>query len=173
MMTVVRVTNNCAVPEKVNLFIFHFSKVSEVPTSSAGIVAPVVSQSMITSLDGNVDMQDTQTAPVAMNKIKINITKNVAVKSTTATTTTTTSSTDDGLLMPIEVITGMGQQSLSGAAMIDDRLPSSSATAATMEPPPPPIQMSFEYKETMRNRVFEVVPKNVNGFETSGLCSIM
>lgn len=124
---------------------------------------------MITSLDGNVDMQDTQTAPVAMNKIKINITKNVAAKSTT---TTTTSSTDDGLLMPIEVITGMGQQSLSGAAMIDDRLPSSSATAATMEPPPP-IHMSFEYKETMRNRVFEVVPKNVNGFETSGLCSIM
>lgn len=113
---------------------------------------------MITSLDGHVELQDSQTAPVATNKIKINITKNVAAKTTVAAA----AATIDGGSMPIEVITGMGQ---SSSAMIDE-LPPAVFTA-------PEPAMSFEYKESMRNHMFDVIPVTESGIETSGLCSIM
>lgn len=63
---------------------FNFAEATaEEPTSPATVPVLQTPQSMITSLDGNVQLQDTQPA-LATNRIKINITKNVAKSSTVA-----------------------------------------------------------------------------------------
>lgn len=69
------------------LFIFNFvvDVIQGTTLQQVAIQPPQQSQSMITSLDGNVQLQDTPV--LGTNKIRINITKNVAKNVTTTEST--------------------------------------------------------------------------------------
>lgn len=108
-------------------------------------VVPILQtpQSMITSLDGNVQLHDTQPA-LATNRIKINITKNVTKLSSAA-----------------ELLDKANEAADAAAA---------AASAAAVEPE---LEITFEYKPSMREIAFKKLPPVRNGVDTSGLCSIM
>lgn len=97
---------------------------------------------MITSLDGNVQLQDAPT-PVGINKIKINITKNVTKN-------------------VIKASDNIGKQS----ELASDK--GANATENNKEE-----EITFEYKATMKEVNFKKLPPIKSGVETSGLCTIM
>lgn len=108
---------------------------------------------MITSLDGNVQLQDTL-VPLGTNKIKINITKNVTKNVINSENTEKIGSSETNSL----------QNSSS----------SLSTTVAAMPTEPQPIEeIEFDYKDSMKGVEFKKLPLVRNGSETSGLCSIM
>lgn len=99
--------------------------------------------SMITSLDGNVQLQDAPTT-IGINKIKINITKNV--------TKNVIKASDNYI----------GKQSESA-----------SDKGANVTEPDKEEEITFEYKDTMKEVNFKKLPAVKSGVETSGLCTIM
>lgn len=101
--------------------------------------------SMITSLDGNVQLQDAPTT-IGINKIKINITKNVTKNVIKASDT------------------NLGKQSESA---------SDKGANANVSEPNKEEEITFEYKDTMKEVNFKKLPAVKCGVETSGLCTIM
>lgn len=129
----------------IKFYYFHFAEPADEEQKSPATV-PILQtpQSMITSLDGNVQLQDTQPA-LATNRIKINITKNVTKPSTAA-----------------DVLDKANEAADAAAA--------AAQTAAALEPEQ---EITFEYKSSMRSIAFKKLPPVLNGVDTSGLCSIM
>ncbi|KAG4070339.1 hypothetical protein HA402_006481 [Bradysia odoriphaga] len=103
--------------------------------------------SMITSLDGHVQLQDAAPATIGMNKIKINITKSV--------TKTVIKASDSNL----------GKQSELAAtkANVTDKNKEEEEEQ----------EITFEFKDTMKGANFKKLPTVRSGTETSGLCTIM
>lgn len=99
---------------------------------------------MITSLDGNVQLQDAPT-PVGINKIKINITKNVTKNVIKAS---------DNIVKQSELAT--------------EKAANANVTENNKEE-----EITFEYKSTMKEVNFKKLPAIKSGVETSGLCTIM
>ncbi len=100
--------------------------------------------SMITSLDGNVQLQDAPTT-LGINKIKINITKNV--------TKNVIKASDNNLGKTSELATPKD--------------------GANVTEPEKEEEITFEYKDTMKEVNFKKLPAVKSGVETSGLCTIM
>lgn len=101
--------------------------------------------SMITSLDGNVQLQDAPTT-LGINKIKINITQNV--------TKNVIKASDNNL----------GKQS----ELASDKGANANVTESNKEE-----EITFEYKDAMKEVNFKKLPAVKSGVETSGLCTIM
>lgn len=99
--------------------------------------------SMITSLDGNVQLQDAPTT-IGTNKIKINITKNVTKNVINASETVDKA-----------------------------EAPSEKGAKAYVPEQNKEEEITFEYKATMKEANFKKLPAVKNGLETSGLCTIM
>ena len=114
---------------------------------------------MITSLDGNVQLQDAP-AHIATNKIKINITKNVSKNVINSENSEINS---DRLTSSAD-----GTNAASSGAAKQKSPPPASAVQDIVEE-----EITFEYKDSMKDFEFTKVPKINNGLETSGLCSIM
>ncbi|KAG4070353.1 hypothetical protein HA402_006495 [Bradysia odoriphaga] len=102
--------------------------------------------SMITSLDGHVQLQDAAPATIGMNKIKINITKSV--------TKTVIKASDSNL----------GKQSEVAATK---------ANVTDKNKEEEEQEITFEFKDTMKGANFKKLPTVRSGTETSGLCTIM
>lgn len=101
--------------------------------------------SMITSLDGNVQLQDAPTT-IGINKIKINITKNV--------TKNVIKASDNNI----------GKQSESA---------SEKGANANVTEPYKEEEITFEFKDTMKGVNFNKLPPVDSGTEESGFCTIM
>lgn len=99
---------------------------------------------MITSLDGNVQLQDAPTT-IGINKIKINITKNVTKN-------------------VIKASDNISKQS---------ELASDKEANANVTEPNKEEEITFEYKATMKEVNFKKLAAVKCGVETSGLCTIM
>lgn len=120
--------------------------ISSQPTTSAASTHQTQA-SMITSLDGNVQMQDAPTT-IGINKIKINITKNV--------TKNVIKASDNNLGKPSE-----SAHQKDGAN-------------ANVTEPNKEEEITFEYKDTMKDVNFKKLPAvRSASVETSGLCTIM
>lgn len=116
-------------------------------SSSSAAAATTTHQtqaSIITSLDGNVHMQDAPTT-IGINKIKINITKNV--------TKNVIKASDNNIGKPSELASATKD---GGAAETSKE-----------------EEITFEYKDTMKEVNFKKLPAVKSGVETSGLCTIM
>lgn len=116
---------------------------SEEQNTHASVPVLLRPQSMITSLDGNVQLQDTQPA-LSTNRIKINITKNIVKPATAA--------------------------ELADKA---NEVADAAAVAAAAAEPELEHEIVFEFKPSMRDISFKKLPPVRNGLDTSGLCSIM
>ncbi|XP_037041667.1 uncharacterized protein LOC119078281 [Bradysia coprophila] len=126
-----------------------FTPVAIVSTTPNTQPAPSTHQtqaSMYTSLDGHVQLQDAAPATIGMNKIKINITKNV--------TKTAIKASDSNL----------GKQS---------ELAATKANVTDKNKEEEEQEITFEYKDTMKGANFKKLPAVRSGTETSGLCTIM
>ncbi|KAJ6647215.1 Pre-mRNA cleavage complex 2 protein Pcf11 [Pseudolycoriella hygida] len=109
------------------------------------IVTTTQQSTVITSIDGNVQIQDAPTT-IGINKIKINITKNVNKNVIKASDS------------------NLGKQGESAS----DKGADSNLTEPSKEQ-----EITFEYKDTMKGAKFKKLAPVKSGVETSGLCSIM
>lgn len=139
------------------------------PTPS--VQAP--SQSTLTGLDGNVQMQDALPAGLpTTNRIKINITKNVTNKIVinTSENTDKISSEVNSCDSPLPA----GAESAGNVdASVADAPSATDESALRRTTPEPEPEIEFDIKASMRDVHFQRMTKVRNGMETSGLCSIM
>lgn len=138
----------------------------------------------ITSMDGNVEPQDAQPTAIATNKIKINITKNVHFNKQNAIK----SSENSDKNLPInnnssssvknggnDDVTGatIGTQSSTSGALPLDGTKSNQNNETDANGLDSVTEIEYDLKDSMRNIEFKRQAIVKNGFETSGLCSIM
>lgn len=107
---------------------------------------------LITSMDGNVEMQDAQTT-IGTNKIKINITKNVHLNKNAINSN---ENIDNTL-----------------AINSQDKETADTESSATDVAADTTDEIEFIVKESMQHAVFARQSTVKSGYETSGLCSIM
>lgn len=108
---------------------------------------------LITSIDGNVEIQDAPLTNIGTNRIKINITKNVQLNKNPINTN---ENIDNNLAINSQ----------------DKRKPDTNFNVAdaaidAVE------DIEYTVKESMQHTVFTRQPPIRSGLETSGLCSIM
>lgn len=151
-------------------------------------VAPV-QQTMITSIDGNVELQTiAQPTTIGTNKIKINITKNVHLNKNPINSS---ESIDNNLEINDKEI-GLAGGQKTGAANNNnkncisndtDQHQNGAANQANSGHPTnqtnaasdsdSTAEIEYEVKDSIKHVQFERRPVVKSGLETSGLCSIM
>lgn len=126
---------------------------------------------MITTMDGNVELQDAAPTNIGTNKIKINITKN-SVQLNNKNQINVSENIDNNLAINNneKELTGGGESKHSGTS--SSKGPSSSNNGSTSDECGA-ADIEYELKESMKDVTFERKPVVHSGFETSGLCSIM
>lgn len=113
---------------------------------------------IITTIDGNVEVQDATPAPIGTNKIKINITKNVHLNKIPINVSETTDS---------HLAVNNSEKVNSSIGGKPDGNGNSSSNVEEE------VDIEYEMKDSMKDATFEHQPIVRSGQETSGLCSIM
>lgn len=131
------------------------------------IPTPIAAKQSITTIDGNIEIQETSATTIGTNRIKINITKNVqlnknAINNSENSDNNLAISNNDKLLATISAI----NENSSKKNQNDVNETSASPSSSTTEP-------EYVLKDSMKNTVFKRQPVVKSGLETSGLCSIM
>lgn len=113
---------------------------------------------IITTIDGNVEVQDATPAPIGTNKIKINITKNVHLNKIPINVS---ENTDSHLAV---------NNSEKVNSSIGGKPDGNGNSSLNIESD---VDIEYEIKDSMKQVTFEHQPIVRSGQETSGLCSIM
>lgn len=138
----------------------------------------------ITSLDGNIELQDSQPVTLGTNKIKINISKNVQLNKNSINSS---ESVDNNLAInnkeSADAQTQGTATNKSVVANDTDRCENGSkdasatsdnnAGAASSDSANSATEIEYEVKDSIKHVQFKRQPVVQSGFETSGLCSIM
>lgn len=151
------------------------------PVEDSAPLPPIQTQPiLITSLDGNIEIQETQPVTVGTNKIKINISKNVQLNKNSINSS---ESVDNNLAINnkesvdaqsvIENDTDRCENGPTADAATAAALDSSSTAAAASNESVIETEIEFEVKESIKHVQFKRQPVFKSGLETSGLCSIM
>lgn len=136
---------------------------------------------LITSLDGNIEMQETQPVTVGTNKIKINISKNVQLNKTSINSSESVDnnlainnkeSADGQIATAKSVIENDTDRCENGSSDANAAV-DNSGSAASSESEIRDTEIEYEVKESIKHVQFNRQPVFQSGLETSGLCSIM
>lgn len=139
---------------------------------------------LITSLDGNIELQDAQPITLGTNKIKINISKNVQLNKNSINSS---ESVDNNLAINNKESADAQSQGIatnkSVVANDTDRCENGSTdasaisdnngAAASSESANSSAEIEYEVKDSIKHVQFKKQPVVQSGLETSGLCSIM
>jgi hypothetical protein len=130
---------------------------------------------LITTIDGNVDIQETAGLVVTNNKIRINITKSKQPLSSTTNSNSNLGNKSDAT----SILDNQTSTSTTAVATNSSGSADAAATAVTSNNvsvnivETPDVNIEYELKESLKNVDFKKIEAKRSGFDTSGLCAIM